>query len=125
MKRSVLLALLLGIQLLLSSCYTLTAHVEDTDKPILVNRSVHYANAQKTNFVTEGAQFFFFWGLVGNDNKAIEDKLLQQLGNQQALQNVKVSSEFSFGDMFVSAITLGIVAPRTFKVTGEVIKNEN
>ena len=77
MKRSVLLALLFGTQLLLSSCYTLTAHVDNTDKPILVNRSVHYANAEKSNFVTEGAQFFFFWGLVGNDNQVIEEKLLQ------------------------------------------------
>jgi hypothetical protein len=125
MKRSVLLTLLLGSHLFLSSCYTLTAHVENTDKPILVNRSVLYANAEKSNFVSEGAQYFFFWGLVGNDNQVIQEKLLQQLGTHQALQNVKVSSEFSFGDMLISAITLGIVAPRSFRVTGEVIKNEN
>lgn len=121
-NRSFILTLCVSCLLLLSSCYQLTAHVETTDKPILLNRNIQYANAPKSNFVSQGSQIYLFWGLVGNDNTAIQDKLLEQLGPHQALQNVKVSTENSFGDMFISVITLGIVTPRSFTLTGEIVK---
>lgn len=120
----VLLSCLLSTSLL-SGCYTLTTQADTSDKPMLVNRSVMYANAPKSRFVSQGTHVFLFWGLVGNENDIIQEKLVQQLGDAQALQDIKVSSEFVFSDMLISWVTLGIVTPRTLNISGEVVRYED
>ncbi len=125
MKIPVVLLSCLLSSCLLSGCYTLTTQADTSDKPMLVNRSVMYANAPKSRFVSQGTYFFLFWGLVGNENDVIQEKLLQQLGSAQALQDIKVTSEFVVSDMLISWVTLGMVSPRTFSVSGEVIRYED
>lgn len=119
MKQAGILAILLS-SLMLTSCYRLTTQVP-TDKPILLNTSASVSGPSKS-FRRTGSQAYLFWGLVGNDNQAIQQVLLQEVAQGKALQKVKINMEFSFSDMLLGVITLGIYQPRSFSVTGEIVE---
>lgn len=106
--------------LLLSSCYSLSTQVP-TDKPILLNTSAAVTGNTQP-FKRIGSQGYLFWGLVGNDNQAIQNVLLEEVAKGSALQKVKIQSEFSFTDMLLGTITLGIYTPRSFTITGEIVQ---
>ncbi len=112
---------LIALMCCVSSCYQLRASV-DTDKPVLMNRSAAFKNLRRQKFTRHGNQVFLFWGLVGNDNQAIAEHLQEELEGHSALQAVKIRRENSLGDMLISLVTLGVVAPRSFTITGEVVE---
>jgi hypothetical protein len=118
LKKGPLLALCLLFSL--SACYRLTTRVP-SDKPILLNSQPELqGNVQK--FSLSGSQAYFFWGLVGNDNTVIQTALLKELEEAKGLQNVKIKMEFSFTDMLLGSLTLGIFTPRSFTITGERVQ---
>lgn len=116
MKRALMAAAVAVATVAASGCAVLRV-TADTDKPVLLNNPAKVSTKQ--HFKTDGVQTFLFWGLVGNDNKAINDAVLKEAANARGIVNLKVSKHYSFLDLVVSTVTLGIVGPRSFTIEGD------
>ena len=113
------LVLILLFSSSLHSCYRLTTDI-DTEQAVYLNEQ--YPNASTGAFSEDGVHVFLFWGLVGNENEALKEAMARPLQKGRALQEVKVRTFFSVGDMLVSVITLGLVTPRSYHIEGEYVK---
>lgn len=116
MKRALMAAAVAVATVIAPGCAVLRVTAE-TDKPILLNNPQKQQTFQ--HFKADGSHLFWFWGLVGNDNKAINDAVVKEAANARGIVNLKVTKHYSFLDMLVGGITFGIVGPRSFTIEGD------
>jgi hypothetical protein len=109
---------LAGMMLAGAGCAVLRVEA-DTSKPVLLNNPERLPT--RYHFRAEGSHAFFLWGLVGNDNKAVNDAILKELGDSRGIVNLKVTKYSSFLDLLISGVTLGLVSPRSFTLEGDRI----
>jgi hypothetical protein len=104
-----------------SGCYSVNASLPGTlraDVKTDQTEKVGSLDVQKTNW-------FFVAGLFGAaepDFFAREIKEQVQKKGADGVANLVYESEFSCGDIFITGITAGCVAPRTFHLTGDVVR---
>lgn len=116
MTRAALLLVLVA-----GGCYSVNANLPGTlradVKPDQVEK-IGDLDVQKTNY-------FFVAGLIGEpdpDLFAVEIKDQVQKKGADGVANLVYESQYSCGDIFITGVTLGCVAPRSFHITGDVVR---
>ena len=102
-----------------SACWTANAQLPGTLRNDDVStESVGSLNIEKTNY-------FFILGLL---NKPSDDFLAQEIRQSvksaggDGVQNLTYEAQFGCLDIIISQLTAGCVMPRTYKVTGQIVK---
>jgi hypothetical protein len=116
MKRALSALALAGMMLTSAGCAVLRVEA-DTAKPVLLNNPERIPT--RSHFHNDGVNVFFLWGLAGNDNRAINDTILRELGDARGIVNLRVVKYSSFLDMLVAGLTAGIIMPKSFTVEGD------
>lgn len=65
---------------------------------------------------------FFFWGLAGAARPNAEDVLAGQVGTGRRIANLRIKVRSRWSDLLVTAITAGLVTPRTVTFEGIVVR---
>ena len=118
--RSTLLVGITALSLLASSgCFTVNAELPGAlrnDKP--ETEKIGALNIEKDNY-------FFIEGLVGEpprDFFSTEIKKQVQAKGGDGVSGLTYESSFGCFDLIIGGCTLGCVAPRSYKVTGDIIR---
>ena len=106
-----LLPVLLASSLLLSGCYTVTMET-DSNYPVLVNQS----KTKKGYFQEEDRVWYFLWGLVNSNPRAVDD--LMRSHRSHTVHTMNVSTEADVLSVIIGALTVGIVSSRVVRVEG-------
>ena len=84
--------------------------------------------AERAQSPPEGTAFrvtkhpvFLLWGLVGAARPNAEDVLAGQVGTGGRLANVRIKVRSRWSDLLVTAITGGVVSPRSVTFEGLVV----
>jgi hypothetical protein len=107
--------------LALSGCFTTRAELPGTLRADVTPQDVEKIGTleiEKTNW-------FFLWGLVGQpptDFFATDIQKAVQAKGADGVANLKYESQEGCVDWGVSGCTGYLVAPRTFKVTGDIVR---
>ena len=102
-------------------CYTVNANLPGTlrnDVKSDETDSVGSLNIEKTNY-------FFLWALIGNptpDFFSAEIKQQVQSKGADGVSNLTYESQTGCVDLIITGVTGGCVAPRTYKVTGSIVR---
>lgn len=104
-----------------TGCYTVEANLPGT-----LRNDVKAADTEPKGTLTiEKTNWFLFWGLVGApapDFFSAEIKRQVQAKGADGVAKLTYESQDGCADLLVGGLTLGIVAPRTYKVTGDLVR---
>ena len=73
-------------------------------------------------FSVSGRSVFGFWGIVSLKQPSLRKALAAQVGGGASLADVKIRTRSKFADVLFTALTLGILVPRTVTFEGVVTK---
>lgn len=65
---------------------------------------------------------FLLWGAFAAGSPSIEDVLAGQLGTGARVANLRIRVHSSLSDLFFTALTLGLVVPRSVTFEGTVVQ---
>lgn len=104
-----------------SGCYTVNA-----DLPGTLRADLSDADMERVSVASvEKGQWFFLWGLVGETPRDfVSAELAKQVQSKGAdgIANLTWKSEFGCTDLLFAGCTGGCVTPRTYKVTGDIVR---
>jgi len=104
-----------------SGCYTVNA-----DLPGTLRGDVADSETERVGTVTiEKSEWFFLWGIIGETPKdfvAAELKKQVQAKGADGVANITWQSQFGCLDLLASGCTAGCVTPRSYKVTGDIVR---
>ena len=80
------------------------------------------AQAQGTPFSVTRKPVYLLWGAFATNPPNLEDELAGQLGAGTALADVRVRVESTPFDVLITALTIGLVTPRTVTIAGVVVQ---
>jgi hypothetical protein len=64
---------------------------------------------------------FLLWGLVGASRPNAEDVLAGQVGSGARIANLKIKVRARWSDLLVTALTAGLISPRSVTFEGVVV----
>lgn len=105
----------------LPGCFTVNADLPGTLRSDVTKDDVETVG----RFDVQKGNSFLFWGLTGQpppDFIASELKREVKAKNGDGVQNLEYHSEFGCMDILLSSVTCGILAPRTFRFTGDIVR---
>lgn len=105
--------------LTLSGC-ALTFDAHELGVPTSMAES-EQAPPQGTPFRVTKHPTFLLWGLAGASRPNVEDVLAGQVGTGARITNVRIKVRMRLGDLLVTALSLGLLSPRTVTVEGVVV----
>jgi hypothetical protein len=73
-------------------------------------------------FSVSSRAVFGFWGIVSLKQPSLRKALAAQVGSGAAIADVKIRTRSKFSDVLFTALTLGILVPRTVTFEGVVTK---
>lgn len=112
---------LIAVIALSTGCYTMNASLPGTLRSDVSSKdteTVGSVNIEKTHM-------FFLWGLVGAPEKSfLIDDLAKQVSAQggDGVANLRYESQIGCLSLLIGQVTCGIVAPRDYKVTGDIVR---
>jgi hypothetical protein len=68
---------------------------------------------------------FLLWGLLGASRPNLEDVLAGQVGSGARIANLRIKVRSRLPDLFVTALTLGLVVPRSVTFEGIVVPSSS
>jgi hypothetical protein len=71
-------------------------------------------------FKVNQSSVFVFWGMLTLTTPHLEKVLATQLVGGKSVSNLKISIFSKWSDLLITALTLGVVVPRTVKFEGVV-----
>lgn len=80
------------------------------------------AQPQGTPFSVTKHPIYLLWGAVTAGGLNLEDALAGQVTPNSALANVRVKVRSTMFDVLVSALTIGLITPRTVTIEGMVVQ---
>lgn len=119
--RTSLVLALAAAAVLAAGCYTTEAHLPGTLRNDV--KSEHLESVGKLQI--EKTNWFFLWALIGNpppDFFSAEIKRQVKAKGGDGVSNMTYESEFGCVDLLVTGVTGGCVAPRTYKLTGDIVR---
>ena len=119
MRRSWTCAGLLLLACTLSGC-ALTFDAGDFGVPTSMAESAH-APPQGTPFSVTKHPTFLLWGLAAAARPNAEDVLAGQVGTGARIANLRIKVRSRWSDLFVTALTAGLITPRTVTFEGVVV----
>lgn len=105
--------------LTLSGC-ALTFDATELGVPTSMAESAQ-APPQGTPFRVTKHPTFLLWGLAGASRPNLEDVLAGQLGTGGRIANLRIKQRTRLGDLFVTVLSFGFLAPRTVTFEGVVV----
>lgn len=105
----------------LPGCFTVNADLPGTLRSDATKDDVETLG----RFDVQKGNNFLFWGLTGQpppDFIASELKRVVKAKNGDGVQNLEYHSEFGCTDILLNSVTCGILAPRTFRFTGDIVR---
>lgn len=114
-------AALLAVTVSAAGCYTVDANLPGTlrgDIKADQTETVGKVNIEKGNW-------YFFWGLTGapaNDFFSAELKQQVKAKGGDGVANLTYESQEGCFDLFIGSITGGCIGPRSFKLTGDIVR---
>ena len=121
-KSNAMLALVILFTLAFSQgCFTLNQIGSTKDSGIEMTNSENATSIK--NFTTTKKVNHFLWGLVSPADPQVEKLISDEVkaNNGARAVNVKLKYQQTFGDGFLTLITLGIYSPFTLSVSGDVV----
>lgn len=79
------------------------------------------APAQGTRFHITKHPTFLLWGLAGAGRPNLEDVLAGQVGTGARIADLRIKVRSRWGDLLVTALSFGFLAPRTVTFDGTVV----
>lgn len=67
---------------------------------------------------------YLLWGLVGTSRPNAEDVLAGQVGTGSRIANLRVNVRSRWSDLLVTALTLGVITPRSVTFEGVVVPKQ-
>lgn len=114
-----LTAVVLVVAALASGCWTANAQLPGTLRNDGVSTdSVGRLNIEKTNY-------YFLFGLINkpsDDFVATEIRQAVKSAGGDGVANLTYEAQFGCLDLIIYQLTIGCVSPRTYKVTGDIVK---
>ncbi len=106
----------------LQGCFTLNQIGSTRDSGIEMTNSENASSIK--NFTKTKKVNHFLWGLVSPDDSEVEKLVSDEVkaNNGTRAVNVKLKYQQTFGNGFLTLITLGIYSPFTLTVSGDVVK---
>ncbi len=118
MKR--LPAVLLGLALLTTGCYTTHYTASASSRPVSFTGEV---KGQGTHFREEKWLWYALWGLVPLSDTDIEKRLIEPRTAGGAVQNLSITSEFAAKNVLVNLATcLVSFCSKIVTVAGDVVR---
>jgi hypothetical protein len=105
----------------LPGCFTVNADLPGTLRSDITTADVETAG----RLDVQKGHTFLFWGLSGQpppDFIATELQREVKAKSGDGIQNFEYNSEFGCSDLVLGTVTLGILAPRTFRFTGDIVR---
>lgn len=105
----------------LPGCYTVNADLPGTLRSDVTKDDVETVG----RFDVQKSNNFLFWGLSGQpppDFISTELKREVKAKNGDGVQNLEYHSEAGCSDILLNYVTCGILGPRTFRFTGDVVR---
>ena len=78
-----------------------------------------------TRFEVNKKAVFLFFGVLRISNPSLEDVLAGQLVDGREVQELSVKVRSRFADLLVTALTLGVIVPRSVTYKGVVVPGGN
>jgi hypothetical protein len=110
---------LLLVALTVSGC-ALTFDAAELGVPTSMAESAQ-APPQGAAFRVTKHPVFFLWGLVGVARPNVEDVLAGQVGTGGRIANLRIKVRSRWPDLLVTALTAGIITPRSVTLEGVVV----
>ena len=106
----------------LQGCFTLNQIGSTRDSGIEMTNSENASSIK--NFTKTKKVNHFLWGLVSPADPQVEKLISDEVkaNNGTRAVNVKLKYQQTFGNGFLTLITLGIYSPFTLTVSGDVVK---
>ena len=106
----------------LQGCFTLNQIGSTRDSGIEMTNSENAASIK--NFTKTKMVNHFLWGLASPDDPQVEKLVSDEVkaNNGTRAVNVKLKYQQTFGNGFLTLITLGIYSPFTLTVSGDVVR---
>ncbi len=103
-------------------CFTLNQIGSTKDSGIEMTNSENASSIK--NFTKTKKVNHFLWGLVSPADPQVEKLISEEVkaNNGTRAVNVKLKYQQTFGNGFLTLITLGIYSPFTLTVSGDVVK---
>jgi len=76
---------------------------------------------QGSSFTVTKHPVFLLWGLVAASRPNAEDVLAGQTGTGARIANLKIKVRARWSDLLVTALTLGLISPRSVTFEGVVV----
>lgn len=76
---------------------------------------------QGTPFTITKHPVFLLWGLTAASRPSAEDVVAGQVGTGARVANLRIKMRMRWGDLFVTAITGGLISPRSVTFEGVVV----
>jgi hypothetical protein len=105
----------------LSGCSTMNASMPGTLRSDVSEKETESTGSVKI----ERTHFFFLWGLLGAPDKSFfVDELTKQVSSAggDGVANLRYESQAGCVSLLITGFTCGIVSPRDYKVTGDVVR---
>ena len=80
--------------------------------------------AEGTEFEVNKKAVFLFFGILRVSNPSLENVLAGQLVGGREVSNLSVKVRSRFADLLVTALTLGLIVPRSVTFTGVVVSGD-
>ena len=110
---------LAALALTLSGC-ALTFDATDLGVPTSLAESAR-TPAQGTAFRVTKHPVFLLWGLAGASRPNAEDVLAGQVGTGARVANLRIKVRSRWSDLLVTALTAGLISPRSVTFEGIVV----
>jgi hypothetical protein len=76
---------------------------------------------QGTPFTVTRHPVYLLWGAVGVGRPSAEDVLAGQVGTGSRIANLRIKVRSRWSDVLVTALTLGVIVPRSVTLEGIVV----
>ena len=110
---------LVALALTLSGC-ALTFDATDLGVPTSLAESAQ-TPAEGTAFRVTKHPVYLLWGLAGASRPNAEDVLAGQAGTGARIANLRIRVRSRWSDLLVTALTAGLIAPRSVTFEGVVV----
>jgi hypothetical protein len=111
---------LAALALVASGC-ALTFDATDLGVPTALAESAQSPVSQGTPFRVTKRPVFLLWGLFGAGRPNAEDVLAGQVGTGSRITNLRIKVRSRWPDLFVTALTFGVIAPRSVTFEGVIV----
>jgi len=97
-------------------CATLPLE-SNLQKPVAMNK---LSGSDGNDFVVTKQALWLFWGLIPISVPNVDEVVGPKVADHEGVQNLKITTEFGFINVLLSAVTSGVLYSQTVTIQGKV-----